>query len=185
MLLFETKGIPAGRGRRKQSDKAGVMGEICGWAEESGWEGKRKTGLYLLVFAALAVEVFGCNFSAWKSLFYGERFVFEQIHVEGGWETAEGSGEYVVEEGALTLHVEASGRKIHNLFFAVDFPEGAQIPYTITLTDEGNYYPYSLPEGMLVSGIEKSFYTDIYPSGRVGEISVQFLVPAEIRRAHV
>ena len=146
---------------------------------ESGrGEGKRKTGLYLLVFAALAVEVFVCNFSAWKSLFYGERFAFEQIHVEGGWETAEGSGEYVVEEGALTLHVEASGRKIHNLFFAVDFPEGGQIPYIITLTDEGNYYPYSLPEGMLVSGIEKSFYTDIYPSGGVGEISVQFLVPA-------
>lgn len=155
------------------------MGRRKRMGMESGrGEGKRKTGLYLLVFAALAVEVFVCNLSAWKSLFYGERFVFEQIHVEGGWETAEGSGEYVVEEGVLTLHVEASDRKIHNLFFAVDFPEGAQIPYIITLTDEGNYYPYSLPEGMLVSGIEKSFYTDIYPSGGVGEISVQFLVPA-------
>lgn len=131
-----------------------------------------------LILGVLAAEIFVFNFSAWKSLFYEERMVFEQVDVEGGVETAEGSREYVVPEGVLTLRVEGVDSRVHNLFFAVDFSETEGIPYTVTMTDEGNYYPYSLPERMLMPGIRKSYYTNVYPSGKTGEITVQFTVPA-------
>lgn len=151
-------------------------GTIQAGAGNERW--KKYRPILWIILGVLAVELFIFNFSAWKSLFYKERMVFEQIDVEGGMETAEGSGEYVVPEGTLVLHVAGVDREIHNLFFAVDFSEEEGIPYTVTLTDEGNYYPYSLPERMLMPGIRKSYYTNIYPSGKTGEITVTFTVPA-------
>lgn len=151
-------------------------GTIQAGAGNERW--KKYRPILWIILGVLAAELFIFNFSAWKSLFYKERMVFEQIDVEGGMETAEGSGEYVVPEGTLVLHVAGVDREIHNLFFAVDFSEEEGIPYTVTLTDEGNYYPYSLPERMLMPGIRKSYYTNIYPSGKTGEITVTFTVPA-------
>lgn len=145
---------------------------------EKMWKTGKKWPVLWLILGSLAAEAFIFNFSAWKSLFYNERLVFESVDVEGGTETAEGSGEYVVPEGNLTLHVGRIDRRVHNLFFAVDFSEEEGVPYTVTLTDEGNYYPYSLPERMLMPGNRKSYYTNLYPSGKAGEITVQFTVPA-------
>lgn len=140
--------------------------------------GKKRLPLILLILGVLAIEIFVCNFSAWKSLFYKERMVFEQIEVGGGAETEAGSGEYVVYEGVLTLHISEIDGEIHNLFFAMDFSEEEAVYYTVTLTDEGNYYPYSLPERALMPRIPKSFYTNVYPSGKMNEMMVQFAVPA-------
>lgn len=139
---------------------------------------KKWLPIVLLLAGALLLETVVCNFSAWKSLFYTDREVFADVRAEGGAETAPGSGEYTVEEGVLTLHVGGVDRKIHNLFFAMEFSENTEIPYTVTLTDEGNYYPYSLPEKVLMPSVGKSYYTNIYPSGRVDGITVEFQVPA-------
>lgn len=131
-----------------------------------------------LAAAALAVELIICNFSAWKSMFYKERLVFENILAEGGIETEEGSGKYIVQDGVLTLHISDINKEIHNLFFAMDFSDNNAVPYTIMLTDEGNYYPFFLPERILMPGIKKNHYTNIYPSGKVGNLDVQFTLPA-------
>lgn len=131
-----------------------------------------------LAAAALAVELIICNFSAWKSMFYKERLVFENILAEGGIETEEGSGKYIVQDGILTLHISDVNKEIHNLFFAMDFSDNNAVPYTIMLTDEGNYYPFFLPERILMPGIKKSHYTNIYPLGKVGNLDVQFTLPA-------
>ena len=138
---------------------------------------KKWTSFLWLAATVLAVELIICNFSAWKSMFYNERFVFESILVEGGIETEDGSGKYIVQDGILTLHIPEVNEEIHNLFFAIDFPEDTVVSYTVMLTDEGNYYPFPLPEKILMSGIRKSFYTNIYPSGKVGSINVQFTLP--------
>lgn len=131
-----------------------------------------------LAAAALATELIICNFSACKSLFYKERFVFEGILVEGAAETEDGSGKYIVQDGVLTLHIPEVNEEVHNIFFAMDFPDNTAVPYTIMLTDEGNYYPFFLPEKVLMSKVRKSLYTNIYPSGKVGSIDVQFTLPA-------
>ena len=144
---------------------------------------KRKWISFLrLVAGALIIELILCNFSSWKSLFYQNRILFEDVTVEGGAPTEEGLdgyiGKYIVPDGILTLHIAEADTKVHNLFFALDFSEPAPVSYTVTLTDEGNYYPYSLPEKILMPGIKRSFYTNLYPAGKTGAIDVQFVVPA-------
>ena len=144
---------------------------------------KRKWISFLrLAAGALIIELIVCNFSSWKSLFYQNRILFEDVTVEGGTPTGEDSdghiGQYIVPDGTLTLHIAKADAMIHNLFFALDFSDPAPVSYTVTLTDEGNYYPYTLPEKILMPGIKRSLYTNLYPSGKTGTIDVQFSVPA-------
>lgn len=131
-----------------------------------------------LILGALVIELAVCNFSAWKSLFYKERIVFEDVVVEGGEKVDDSSGRYVVTDSILTLYIADVNSTIHNLFFAMDFSETVPVSYTVSLTDDGNYYPYSLPQQELMPGIRKSFYTNVYPSGKVGTIEIRFTVPA-------
>ena len=132
-----------------------------------------------LVVGALIIELVVCNFSGWKSLLYRDRIVFENVRVEGGTPSSESSNQYVVPDGTLTLHIDDIDMTIHNLFMAVDFSEGTPVTYNVSLTDEGNYYPYYLPEQALMPDIPRSFYTNIYPAGKVHSVAIQFTVPAE------
>ena len=132
-----------------------------------------------LIAGALVIELVVCNFSGWKSLLYRERAVFEYMGVEGGVAVSEDSGQYLVPDGTLTLYIDDIDMNIHNLFMAVDFPENTPVTYTVSLTDEGNYYPYYLPEQVLIPGIPRSFYTNIHPAGKVHSVAIQFTVPAE------
>ena len=132
-----------------------------------------------LIVGALVIELIVCNFSGWKSLLYRDRAVFENIEIEGGMPVDEDSDQYLVPDGTLTLHIDDIDMTIHNLFMAVDFPEDTPVTYTVSLTDEGNYYPYYLPEQVLTRGIARSFYTNIYPAGKVHSVAIQFTVPAE------
>ena len=140
---------------------------------------KTKWILFLqLIVGALVIELIVCNFSGWKSLFYRDRIVFDNVGMEGGETVSEGSNQYLVPEGILTLHIDDVDMTLHNLFLAVDFSENAPVSYTVSLTDEGNYYAYYLPEQILIPGIPRSFYTNVYPAGKVKSIAVQLTVPA-------
>lgn len=135
--------------------------------------------LFSLIVGALIIELIICNWSAWTSLFYRDRTVFENVVIEGGMEIGEGTKQFLVPEGTLTLYVDGADMTIRNLFLALDFSENVPISYTISLTDSGNYFPYYLPEQVLMPGIPKSFYTNVYPSGNVKSIAVQLSIPAE------
>lgn len=142
-------------------------------------QGNKKWLPWLLILVgALVMEVGLCNVSAWKSLFYKDRVVFENAGIEGASETGDVKGEYVVEGGTFTVHIPEVNREVHNLFFSLDCSEITPMPYVVSLTDEGNAYSYALPEQMLVPGVERSRYTNIYPAGKVTDITVQFTVPA-------
>ncbi len=97
---------------------------------------------------------------------------------EGGSGTEEGSGQSIVQDSTLTLHICEVNDEIHNLLLAIVFPLNTVVSFIVMLTDEGKYYPVFLPEKVLMSGVKKSFYTNIYPSGKVGSIDVQFTLPA-------
>ena len=134
--------------------------------------------LLMLAAGALIIELVVCNFSAWKSLFYQDRITYENIMIEGGTETGQDTNQYLVQDGILTLYVDDVNRTVHNLFIACDFSESTPVSYMVTLTDEGNYFPYYLPEQILMPGIPKSYYTNIYSYGNVKSIAIQFTVPA-------
>ena len=131
-----------------------------------------------LIVWALVIELVVCNFSGWKSLFYRERIVFDNVGIEGGAAVSEGSNQYFVPEGILTLHIDDINMTVHNLFLAVDFSESVPVSYTVSLTDEGNYYSYYLPAQVLMPGVPRSFYTNVYPAGKVKSIAVELMVPA-------
>lgn len=136
-----------------------------------------------LLAAACILEVFLFNFSAWKSRIYGEPiWLFREMRVEGGNETESDISKepvYEVPEGVLTLHMDAGGREIHNLWMDLIFSDPATIAaYTVSISDEGNYYAYSLPEQMWVPGLPKTHGTNLHPAGKVSEITVQITVPA-------
>lgn len=151
--------------------------------EEIGYKNKIETRKWLpflwILAAALLAETVLFNFSAWKSLFYKERMVYDrQVIVEGGTETEAGSREYIVGEDGLTLRIAEADQRIHTLFFALEFSGQEAVPYKVSLTDEGNSYAYDLPEQILLPSVRKSYYTNVYPAGRVGELMVRFQVPA-------
>lgn len=131
-----------------------------------------------LIVGALIIELTVCNFSAWKSFVYRDRTVFENVRAEGGTEKSESTNQYAVPDGVLTLHVDDVNMPVHNLFFDLDFSENAPVSYTVSLTDEGNYYSYDLPEQVLMPGIRRSFYVNIYPAGKVKTASVRLTVPS-------
>lgn len=131
-----------------------------------------------IIIAALIIELTVCNFSSWKSLLNKEGISFEGVTIEGADQTYEGANEYIVREDNPTLHIPAIDKTLRNIFLGVDFAKGTAVPYTIMLADEGSYYLYALPERTIVSGIEKSHYTNIYPSGKVKSIDVQFSLAA-------
>ncbi len=139
-------------------------------------EGKGLVLLIWLIAIALAAEIFAFNFSFWKSLFYGEKIVFQNMVTEGGERTKEGTEEYIVQEGTLTVYISQVNREVHNLFFDMEFSDDEVIPYTVSLTDEGNYYPYALPENQIAVGTPRSFYNAIYPAGKISGVTVQFHV---------
>lgn len=132
-----------------------------------------------LLAGVLIAEIFICNFSAVKSLFYKERVVFGSIEAGGaGVEKVEGSSGYLVGEGELIVHIPEVEQELYSLFFAVSFSEKEPVPYTVSLTDEGNYYAYELPESYIMPGVARTFYTEIYPAGKVRDINIRFRVPA-------
>lgn len=136
----------------------------------------------LLLLAALAAEVFLFNFSAWRSMVFRDPIVFDDIRVEGGTEVMPDIPEgkvYETAEGALTLYMDGADREIHNLWIGLELSEPeVLVPYTIGLADEGNYYPYYLPEQVWVPELARTHYTRIHPAGKVSEVSIGLTVPA-------
>lgn len=130
-----------------------------------------------LVVGALVIELIVCNFSAWKSFAYRDRTVFGIVTAEGGTEISGSPNQYSVPDGVLTLHIDDVNMAVHNLLLGLSFSENTPVSYTVSLTDEGNYYPYDLPEQILMPGIPKSFYTNIYPTGKVKTLSIRLTVP--------
>lgn len=139
--------------------------------------GKKVPFAIWLTLAALFLELFVCNFSSFESLFFGKELSFEEITPEGEAVSAAENGFYRTQDGSFTVKLPAEGKEIHNLYFDMEFTLGEVIPYTVTLTDEGNFYPYTLPESEIAPEVEKTHYTKLYPSGRVGELFVKFVVP--------
>lgn len=130
-----------------------------------------------LLFITVLLEVSVWNFSACKSLFYAERMVYENVTVEGGTRTETDGNEYVAEQGTLTLHVGEVNQKVHNLLLSLEFSGHEPVYYTVSVSDEGNYYPFPLPEQVLIPDVPGTFYTNLYPAGEVSEIYVDLKVP--------
>lgn len=126
--------------------------------------GKKSRGLLLIVLIALAIEIFICNFSFWKTL------GCESVLISSGGVTNE-SGQFNSE----TISIDDPVKNVSVRLVSITGTDRATA--LVCLTDEGNSYEYPTPEYTIVPGVKKSEYMNIYPYGEVNEIRVVVNVP--------
>ncbi len=143
---------------------------------------KARTPILLFV-AVLLSELLLWNLSAVISMFYQE-ITPEPQNWEGRAIRQE-DGSYLLPDGQLTVTLSGIHEKVHNLHldvvplpYAEDVGSAQSVSYEISLSDEGNYYPYELPVGIIVEGIRATEYTDIHAAGEVKDVHVTFSAPA-------
>ena len=82
------------------------------------------------------------------------------------------------EEGCEVL-IENIDLKIKNLLIKTDCQKDVPVNYHLALTDEGNYYEYYLPEGMITSSSKASSYVNLHPYGKVHSLRISLDCPKE------
>ena len=115
---------------------------------------------------ALILEILVFNFSTVKSL--GNDPVAFSACIE----------RYDTESGCEII-VDNLDMKISNLWINTDIPADVPVTYHITLTDDGNYYEYYLPEAVLTSGSKACNYVNLYPYGNVHYLKLTMDCPKE------
>lgn len=136
----------------------------------------KKIKWYLIgLIIALLIEVFPFNVSFWSSL--GNDPV--DCTVEGLFETG---------DDGVHFRIEGLDLEVTNIHFIADVSENSPVSYYISLTDEGNYYDYYLPEGNIASTVPSSFFSSIHAYGKVHSLDIEFqnaesaaLAPFEIK----
>lgn len=111
----------------------------------------------------MITEVFVCNASSIKSLNNSEITICENAV------TAK-NGVYK----SNTVHI---GDYVENISIHLSLTNCTSANAYVTLSDEGDYYAYDLPEYRIVPEVESSGYINIHPYGRVNDISVTVKVP--------
>ncbi len=124
----------------------------------------KKNKPYLIgILIALAAEFLLFNYSALASIGNSE------IDVSSKQTVTKMNSEYLVS-------INDVEEEVSNIYFDVALKEDAPVEYSIMLTDEGNFYDYPLPTGVISSGAPASFYTNIHPYGKLKSIDIRFKV---------
>lgn len=134
------------------------MQNIMNFMKKCKW----KPLLFILVLSIIS-EVFIFNISYWKTL--GCEPV---VLSEGGLTDETGyfsTGKVTINAPVKNVSVNVSGLTGTDRAKAI-----------VYITDEGNAYEYPTPEYVIVPGVDKSGYTNIYPYGDVTDISVSVQV---------
>ncbi len=139
----------------------------------------------LLFLAVILSELLLWNIFPVISMFYQEINLAPQ-----NWEGAairQEDGSYLLPDGILTVTIPDINKRIYNMHLDLVplSPAGAvgedglvqSVSYVIWLSDEGNYYPYELPAGIIVEGVRATEFTDIHTSGKVKDIQIAFTAP--------
>lgn len=120
--------------------------------------------LLIILLISIIAETFLFNISYWKTL------GCEPVILSDGGITDE-TGYFSTSEVIINGPVKNISVTITGLTHT-DHADA-----TVYITDEGNAYEYPTPEFVIVPGVDKSGYTNIYPYGDVTDISVSVEVP--------
>ncbi len=111
----------------------------------------------------MLIEIFVCNASSIKSLNNSEITICEDV-------VTSQDGIYKCD----TIHI---GDYVENVSIHLSLTNCTSANAYVTLSDEGDYYAYDLPEYRIVPEVESSGYIDIHPYGKVNDIAVTVIVP--------
>ena len=141
--------------------------------KKSGGNGSgRQSGLLrrllLLAAAVFLFEILIGNYSSVRSLFYKKTDLTDRMK-----QTWNGGGGPEAGPETLTVEIDGLNMRIDNLHFDLDVPENEVVSIEISLIDEGNRYPYPLPVMEAAGRYPSSFYTNLYPYGKVRSLSIE------------
>lgn len=133
---------------------------------------------YLLAaIIILAAELVIGNFSSLRSLFYQETDLTSLLETDDILtETANG---YLAPGGTFSLFIPSMDLDIKNLQLDISLPEDTALYYTISLTDGGNFYSYTLPTQGLTASVPSASYINLHPYGNVTSLRIDFKLPAD------
>ena len=77
-------------------------------------------------------------------------------------------------DNGYTLSISDIDEKLNNLKFDAKLTENSAVDVNISLTDEGNYYDYYLPDAHIYSSVKSSFYTNLHTYGKVKSLTLTF-----------
>ncbi len=141
--------------------------------------GRNKVGrkqILLLFFVAFIAEIVIGNFSTWRSLFNQPIDLKPGMQITG--EKLEQEGDKVsVPSGTFQIEIPSINTTIQNLKVQIQLSAGEKLSYIVSLTDEGNAYPYNLPEKVVIPELEKTQYLNIYPYGKVSSLNLEVSIP--------
>ena len=122
---------------------------------------KKYCPLIMGILVTLLLELVVFNFSSVKALFN------QEIDLSGNTQI-----EYADEQ--VICMVSDIDTRILNLYLDVDCEENSPVAYNIAMTDEGNYYDYYLPEGVLYAKSPASRYINLHSYGNVRSLTISF-----------
>ena len=133
---------------------------------------------YLLAAVIILIfELIIGNSSTIASLSYRETDLTPLMEMSGKLTRTETG--YMAPEGEFTLSFPALDLEVKNLHLDISLPEDTALYYTVSLTDGGNFYPYSLPEQGLVNAVDSTAYINLHPYGKVTSISIDCKLPVD------
>lgn len=133
---------------------------------------------YLLAAGIILIfELLIGNSSTLKSLSYQESNLTPLMEMSDNLIPTENG--YLAPEGHFTLSFPSLNMDIKNLHLNISLPRDTALYYTVSLTDGGNFYPYSLPTQGLVDSVASASYINIHPYGKVTSLSITCELPAD------
>lgn len=122
---------------------------------------KKYKSLIIIFIISLLLEIVVFNFSSWCSIGNEPVDVTEKMSVEG------------LEDGYV-VNISDIDDKLKNIYFDLTMEDNTSVDYSISMTDEGNYYDYYLPAGSITNASKSSFYTNLHSYGKVNTLTITF-----------
>lgn len=117
----------------------------------------------MIFIIVLLVELFVFNFSTWVTMSCEPVRLAENAVTD--------------ERGIFETEMTVIDADVKNVNVNLDIERYDRASVKVVLTDEGDAYPYVLPEYEVVPGIEGDGYQNIYPFGKVHKLQVAVTVP--------
>ena len=117
----------------------------------------------VIVIIIFLFEILVGNFSSIKTVLCKPTILAQNVETD--------------ENGNYQTEIIPVNQNVKNVYVDLELQESECAKVVVSLTDAGDAYSYNLPEITVVPGVKSTYYTNIYPYGRVNQMQVRVTVP--------
>ncbi len=118
--------------------------------------------LTIIIVAALLEAVIG-NYSAFRSALCKQITMAENMQMD--------------EDGVFRTNVYPINQDVKNIYIDLELENCEEAEVTVSISDEGDTYPYDIPSFYVVPSERSTHYTNLYPFGEIKDIQISVSVP--------